>query len=422
MHNLKKLGLLAMGALLCFALLFSACGEKKPDETGINSNEATYRVTVVDDLGNFYTDGVVVRFLQDGEPVAMQVVDGNGVAEKVLPKGSYGIDLVFTGNEDAYHFDSTGLTLTAEKPELSVILEYAVTGEPVNLFAQGQDTSARNIGNGCTYVTLTAGQRNYFLFTPAVAGTYEFSVVGNVEQLGYYGSPHFVQGESIAEAVDNAFTVSVSAGMIGTGGGGTTTLVIGIDAGSSQDCVVCAVRIGEPERTLDDEPWIIYTPTAELKAYKMPAGATVHEFDLTASADAYNLVYNENDGLYHLDSADGPLVLVRLAVNNPYMDCFKKVLENSGVSKYFFDENGEFIKRESYDQCLLEYLNYVDEDSGMYPLTEDLKYIIQQRGDHYGWYDSDSPGYLFLDQNGNWIPGINPDISWLFMCCYITEG
>ena len=62
----------------------------------------------------------------------------------------------------------------------------------------------------------------------------------------------------------------------------------------------------------------------------------------------------------------------------------------------------------------------MDEKNGVYPLTEDLKYIIQMRGDHSGWFDSKSMSYLFFDENRNMVPDINPEISWLFMCCYIA--
>jgi len=80
---------------------------------------------------------------------------------------------------------------------------------------------------------------------------------------------------------------------------------------------------------------------------------------------------------------------------------------------------GEFIKKESYSECLLKYIENVDEESGMYPLTEDLKYIIQSRGDHSGWWSDDDALYLFKNENGEKVPGINADIAWLFMCCYI---
>ena len=145
------------------------------------------------------------------------------------------------------------------------------------------------------------------------------------------------------------------------------------------------------------------------------------EFDITKSSDAYNVVFNEADGYYHLDSADGPLVLVRLAEDCDYIACFATMLDRSGVSRYFFDENDEFVKKVSYSECLLEYIDCVDEDEGVYPLTEDLKFIIQSRGEYVGWWDSESSGYIFKDANGNIIPDINSDLAWLMMCCYLEK-
>ena len=29
--------------------------------------------------------------------------------------------------------------------------------------------------------------------------------------------------------------------------------------------------------------------------------------------------------------------------------------------------------------------------------------------------------YLFKDQNGDLVPGINSEIAWLFICCYIEQ-
>ena len=82
----------------------------------------------------------------------------------------------------------------------------------------------------------------------------------------------------------------------------------------------------------------------------------------------------------------------------------------------------EFVKKENYGDCLLEYIECVDEDNGVYPLTEDLKYIIQNKGEYAGWFDADNSSYIFKDESGNKVVGVNADISWLFMCCYIATN
>ena len=80
----------------------------------------------------------------------------------------------------------------------------------------------------------------------------------------------------------------------------------------------------------------IIFPTWLVFLYALPAGATLGEFDL--KAEDYTLVLNEQDGFYHLNAADGPLVLMRLGQKSEYLDSFKTILERSGVVKYFFDE------------------------------------------------------------------------------------
>ena len=413
MLNKKIVSVFAL--ILCMTMLLTACG----GQGGNASADAEYRVTVSDAMGTPYTTGIIVAFLQNGQQVAMQNVDATGVAVKTLPRGEYTVELMFTGDENEFFFDKTqDLSLTGEKTELTVVLAKALTGEANTISVNGQAKDAWYVTTGCTKVTLT-GERDYFLFAPTEAGTYEFSTDNASAAIGYYGAPHFVQTASAAEVVDNKFTISVKASMIGTDGTGTTILVIGIDGPGLDSATLNIQRTGDPQWDVSDEPWMIYTPTVELAPYTLPAGATLAEFDLTAASDAYNLVLGA-DGFYHLDSAEGPLVLVRLGEKSKYLDPYKTITEKTGVNRYFFDENGEFIKKENYTDCILQYLEVMDEDSGTYPLTEDLKYIIQNHGIQNGWYDRDGHSYLFVDQNRDPVPGINADISWLFMCCYIA--
>lgn len=408
---MKKIkGIIAVILVVCMLAAFTACGGNK-----------TYKVTVKDALGNAYTSGVVVNFMQNGKNVGMQACDENGVATKKLPKGEYTVSLSFTDSEAEYYYDEN-TKVTSSENEIDLILAYKTSGEPTLLYVGASELDTYAVSVGCTYVDLTNEHRNYFLFTPTEAGNYEFFVIGDAKtEIGYYGAPHFVQSNNVAEVVNNKFTISVSASMIGAGEGGTSTYVIGIDAldADTKNCVLAINRLGDAEKTLADEPWTIYQKTAELSEYSLPSGAQIKEFDLTASTDTYKIVFNETDGFYHLNSANGPLVLVRLAEDCDYIACFQTMLDRSGVTKYFFDENDEFVKKESYSECLLEYIEYVDEAEGVYPLTEDLKYIIQQRGEYVGWWDIESSGYIFKDASGNNDATINEEIAWLLMCCYI---
>ena len=81
---------LLLAVLLSLSALLSACGSP------------AYRVVVKDALGNPYTNGVVVKFMKDGQSAGMQVVDANGVAEKELEPGDYTVELSFTADDATY--------------------------------------------------------------------------------------------------------------------------------------------------------------------------------------------------------------------------------------------------------------------------------------------------------------------------------
>ena len=406
MKKFNKVLCLLAAVMVCALSLLTGC-----------AGDPGYQVKVVDALGNPYTEGVVVQFMQNGVSVGMQVVGADGVAAKELEDGDYTVELSFTDEKAEYYYDKTNATLSADNKQLTITLAKLPAEQTTDLFIGDTQKEIQSVGVGCTYVTLEKGERNYFIFTPNMAGKYEFSVPGSTAVLGYYGAPHFVQDHHAAdEPVDGKFAISIKADMIGTGDTGTTRMVLGVDAGDNESATIAIVRIGEPDWDVSDEPWTTYKTTSTLSQYTLPAGASLKDFDL--KADSYTLVKDDN-GWYHLNTADGPLVLMRLGEKSQYLDDFKTIVDKSRVGKYFYDEDGKFVRKESYNECLLEYIAVMDEKSGVYPLTDDLKYIIQQRGDHYGWFDAEGTQYLFRDQNGDIVPGINAEISWLFPCCYI---
>lgn len=424
-------------ALLLCVLLLCACGDKNTptDPTGsapstdgtiqpTQSAEKTYSVTVLDSDGEPVTSGVIVTFLAADQSVTMQMVNDSGVAQKVLPTGTYTVELAFTDTSVSHHYISSDLTLTPDKTELTVVLSQALSEESMSISAYSEaagehkNYDAYFITTGSTYVPLDLADRTYVLFMPIEPGLYQFSVLNQSAAIGYYGSQHFVQQQSVAEAAeDGSFTVNVSKGMIGTGETGTSIFVLGLDSNGAEDCIVRIERIGDPELTIEDLPWDIYKTTAALSAFVLSDAVTIENFDLTAASDAYTLVKGD-DGLYHVNTADGPVVYARLGSSSAYLDSIETILETSGLARYYKDASGKVISKESYTECLMEYVQYMDEISGLYPLTDDLIYIFQSRGEYVGWWDKNSASYLFKDANGNPVPGINPDIAWLFLCCY----
>lgn len=412
--------------MICSVLLMAACGgDKQPADSG----KANYKVTIIGTDGQPCKSGVVVKFMKDGTQVAMQAVDAGGTATKELDKGDYTVELMFTDSEADYHYDKSALTLSANKTELQIDLTNAVSTESLLVEVPDgddfRDCQVYYVPHGRTFVELDKDRITYFAFVPPVAGIYEFTVEGEVESLGYYGAPHYVSANNLVEMTgENKFQMSIyddQAGEIGTVAG----LIIGVKGKSdAKDAILSIMRIGAPEIDVAHQPWTVYKTTAALKPFKMPAGAVVKDFDVTAPTDTYKIVYNETDGYYHMNSENGPLILVRMGKNADRDDLvlpsFESVLELSPIVTFHYDENGNFLEKVDYGECLRDHIKNADEESGLYPLTKDLKYIIERRGEYIGWWNSDSDSYLFYDPNGTPMT-VNTEIAWLFACCYISE-
>ena len=104
------------------------------------------------------------------------------------------------------------------------------------------------------------------------------------------------------------------------------------------------------------------------------------------SASAFRIVLG-SDGYYHKDSATGPIVYVNLGKDAPYLSLKEKIQPsgNAGGSglKRYYTENGKQIC-EDYTDFLVKHFNCMDQTYGIYPLTEDLKYVLQNAGEYVG--------------------------------------
>lgn len=428
----KRIRALMLCALiLCSMLALSACGEDSPASS---DDTVSYQVTVVDGFDRPYTEKVIVKFMQNGTQVAMANVDANGTAKKDLPAGDYTLDIATTESGAVCWFDKTAAVLSAETTELRVVMAYAASGEPFTLTANvpGTETSkeyqAHYVGAGSTYVALTPGDRAYVIFTPTEGGIYEFTVNGEA-QLGYYGTPHFVQSNSLEEVVDNTISVSVTNSSVSAEQTGTARLVIGLDgAEGAEGAILNIQRTGDNPWTIEDEPWVAYQAKREIVPYTLPADVSLKAIELSAPTFAYQLVLNETDRCYHLNSPDGKLVFVQLE-----KECFGISLKNmvgeiiyqdgvlmqSGTApfRYMVYNSREDFFKEDYTDVLRQYVTNRDAASGVYPMTEDLYYILQKGIEFIGWCDPESSNYRFAD-----MPGVNPELSWLFLCEYVDSG
>ena len=365
-----------------------------------------YSVTVTDYNGNPKT-GVVVQF-QKGETVlAMVPVNDKGVAAADLEDGDYTVKLMFSGEE--LYYEEKGAVLTKTAPHITVQVAAAVSGEPEELSVG----DAYYVGVGGTYVQMQANVVNYFLFEPTVAGNYRISTSDPEAVLSYWGGNTFFVHESTdsTDYANNSFTRNVKENNLGS------TYVIGITG--AEDCILEITRIGDPILDETDFPITVYEGTKEVTKYPdLPSGKSKKYVNISGKTDSVTLVLNENDGYYHVGTADGPVMYMDLSSAAPHVPLYGMMgmasIGGENITQHFYNENGELIRREQYNTLLKEYASNVDKTYGVYPLTEDLKYMIQQAGSRKGWWDVESPNYQFED-----VPNLNTEIAWMFACCTV---
>ena len=146
------------------------------------------------------------------------------------------------------------------------------------------------------------------------------------------------------------------------------------------------------------------------------------------------VVYNENDGLYHLNSVDGAILYVQLKYTPETLPdaqstdangfCLEALANNGHFGVTRLDENQEVISKISYHDhilALLEKVNAVDNNdervnnAGVYYLTTSMIDGIKDYGDYNGWWRVDG-NCIF----GESLEGINPEYAWMFALCYIA--
>ena len=424
----KRVFCLLLCTVLCMGLLLTAC-----NDTEAPSADATYKVTVVDGLGNAYTEKIIVKLMQGGKQVAMGPINGQGVYEKVLPRGEYTVEVASTNTDLECYFLET--KLTAEVTEAQVVMAFAPTGfNSINApsVSGGEHLSydAGLVSAGSSYIELMAGDRTYALFTPTEPGTYEFSVTNDDATIGYYGSPYFVLSSNAAEKMDgNTFTMSIDPGMINTGNTGTTVLVIGLDAKEGKEgCILNINRTGDPAWSITNEPWNNYVPKTPIADFTLESGVKLVPFDVTAATDTYKLVLNEQDGTYHLGTVDGPKVYVQLAeavygismkemVGEIIYDADKNLIATGTAPfRYQYDNGKNDFFKEDYTDMMRQAVTAADKATGVYPLTADLFYALPMGIDNKGWCREGTINYLFSGTEN-----VNPEISWMFLLCH-AEG
>ena len=269
--------------------------------------------------------------------------------------------------------------------------------------------------------------RSYYVFEPTRGGVYKFSYISDVAlTIGYFGgSEHFVFQESSIEVKDRAFTIEVKDSGVSTEHTGTTRIIIGVRSLAVDSCIMTIERISDP---IAETPRIDYLPIeypSEKCSYSY-LNATLVDVDVLDKN--LSIVYNAQDGYYHHGGENGPIVLMRITSSSKYLASFTKILETASLYGSVYDENGNLLRTEIYNNMMLTYAEKCD-DVGVVPLTRELLYAVTNMGKHSGWFEGEQSIFKIGqggEADGTVIEGTVLDVPLenapYFACCYLVPN
>lgn len=368
-----------------------------------------YTVKVSDGKGNALS-GIEVVFTKSDAEAAKVTTDNDGKATAKLESGEYYFEL---SGVDSYYVAVSAESLNASAPAAEVkLIPYAANPE----YIYPDDTNGiYRVNLGSVRVPVAKGEMRYFLFTPAEGAVYKVYTDSDKVEVGYYGGSFYVYPNNTGEMeADGSMKLQVLLSQVGN------TLVLGLQSTSASvdECTLTIEKFSDVQVTIEELEWVPYKPDAVVEKIETPSGYIVG-MDLAVwtpfdpAATEIPVYFNEKDGYYHLESADGPVLYVRLGSKSSYQEALTTIVGTSNLGVYIYDENGEFVKKERYNEIIDAYAAAADTKYNVYPLTEDLYYVLHKLADD-GWYDKTSPNYIFSDEG----IVVMPFNGWLFACVY----
>lgn len=239
-----------------------------------------------------------------------------------------------------------------------------------------------------------------FVFAPSETGTYMFTAPVGVE-LCWFGTPTFPNNVTTGtgETMTNTLTVEVSA--VGQ------TLLIGVNNAdlSLTSISITATKTGEIViKEVELQTYVNKSINDSTAAFAAPAGADLGDYVDVYSETNHTAVLG-TDGYYHLDSADGPILLVDM----DYLAVLSDALnEGRGVMyAYVVDDEGNIVEKWDIGEAVKKYESLCDEN-GCYPMTEDLYFFYNVYAVSNG-----VPAYVLQE-------GYNEENAWMFACLTMT--
>ncbi len=390
----------------------AVCGATIKTETipVIEPAKADYSVTVVDGFGN-PVSGIKVSFMSGSTVAAEAVTDNSGKASVKLNEGNYEVS-VDAG--DSYYAPSS-VKLTVSEPSAELRLAgYAKNPEFVY---PDEKNGVYQVSVGSLRVPVAKDEMRYFFFAPSEGAVYKVYTDSEKVEVGYYGGSFYVSSNNTGKMDENGvMTLEVLQSQVGN------ILVIGLKSTSAavDECTLTIEKVSNIGITDAERPWEQYQLSHTPKKAEKETSGSIHYVSITVTLPAGGAVseipvyYNAKDGFYHLNSEDGPILYVRITTKTIFQEALITIANVTNVGRYFYDEQGNFVKKESYNDAIIAY-GAVADANGVVPLDDDLIYILKNIGEG-GWYDRTSPNCIFTD-DGVIVMPVN---GWLFAVCYFT--
>lgn len=380
------------------------------EQTGI-----PYTVQVVDGAGLAMAD-VLVTFNRDGNPVTMAPTDATGTATVTLPAGDYKVSLTSASGAVLGHLDSEAI-LSAEKTATVITVAANIGGDNYdnaywgNYYRLTVGSSKIDLEDTVNFVM--DYEAWMYVFYPGSSGIYRFTISEGAV-LGYYGGISFPNGPSKSTETDGYFEIVIRDGEFANGN--MPSFVLGAKSTDGKGYATMTItRVADAPAEL---PVVTYEPKATLSPFKMTQSGTLTYVDLTNKAT----ITKRSDGYY----MNNKKLYINLSYNAPYITFsnmmglnyiggeWAEASTGTGLKGLIYDGDN-VVGIEDFTQCMRDYICVSDPVSGLYPLTEDLMYMIQSAGAYMGWWNAESPNYLFAS-----VEGLNTDTAWMFACCYVN--
>ncbi len=309
-----------------------------------------------------------------------------------------------TGNGGSQEEETTtpveNIPVASEDAEL---YDFDMNGDMVD-----DEVVSYKVGLGKTNAkNMVAGDYTFFVYTPTESGIFKISTDKSAAKLSYWGGSvdyyYNITSDEFYNSSGNYLNIEVMDGSV-------PGAVIIFAVKGSAECCINIERTGDASKPIER---VEYGTNVTVKDFTYTGSTAFTYFDIKATS-APTLVLG-SDGYYHKGSATGPIVYVNMHYTkyHSFTDRFGITTNAGGAAlvKYFD------TYYEDYTALMKKYAENRDEATNMYPLTKEMKYILESSNEHYRWGEYESENYLFYNGTQK-ITGVNADIAWMFACCY----